>query len=775
LFLVLSFSIPEPHTPIPEKSQNCDRQPLSGFDMLHFMNDSPELPSDLLNFVREKWGFESLRSMQAKAIRALLDRRDSLVIMPTGGGKSLCYQAPAAFRSNELTVVVSPLIALMKDQVDSLTEVGICSVRVDSSLDDFQRREAFRLLNTGQARLLFASPEKLASNTFREYLLSLGVKTFAIDEAHCISQWGHDFRPEYRRLAELRQIFPEASFHAFTATATPRVRQDILTQLALRDPVEFVGNFDRANLCYRMVPKTKSFDQVLSVLQRHPGEAGIIYCLSRKEVDKFTARLRELGLDARRYRACNPDEDKETNDRERRETQDAFIAERCNLVVATVAFGMGIDRPDLRFVIHVGMPQSIENYQQEAGRAGRDGLSAECVMLYSRGDVTTRKEMVKQSAEQGRSDPATLQSMLAHVDEIYSFCVRSECRHKGLVEYFGQKYPFPNCGACDICLDEVDYEPDSTTIAKKILSAVARVEQRFGISYVADILQGVPNDRSEKAGHTKLSVFGLLKDRRDREIRSWCNQLISQDMLLSEGSEYPVLKVTPLGWEVMKGQHEVRLATLGRKSAERKSRTEDESWEGVSHELYEALRKWRRKTADAQNIAPFHIFSDKTLREIAKVRPTNTANLQKISGISPHKASTHGTEVCLIVAETCLSLDLPTDLGIAPTLALNTLFGKAIPTTARASYPMFREGRHPAEVAASLSVAERTARDYLCYFIHECKPKSIRSWIDAETEAKITRAAEENGTERMRPIFEALQEQVPYDQIRLVLTFLGNA
>lgn len=738
------------------------------------MEDSPRLPKELLGLIAEKWGFSSLRPMQAKAISAILERRDSLVIMPTGGGKSLCYQAPAAFRSEELTVVVSPLIALMKDQVDSLREVNICAVRIDSSLDETQRREAFYLLNSRQARLLYVSPEKLSSDRFRDYLVSLGVKTFAIDEAHCISQWGHDFRPEYRRLAELRTLIPQASFHAFTATATPRVREDILNQLALRNPVEYVGNFDRPNLTYRIIPRSKAFEQVLAVLERHQGEAGIIYCLSRKEVDQFTAKLRELGYNARRYRACHPEEDKEANDRERKETQDAFIMGKCDLVVATVAFGMGIDRPDLRFVVHVGMPQSIENYQQEAGRAGRDQLSAECVLLYSRKDVNTRKEMIKLSAEQGRAEPAALQNMLTHVDEMYSFCVSSQCRHKTLVEYFGQQYPLPNCGACDICLAEVDYEPDSVVLAQKILSAVARTEERYGLIYICELLHGDSSERMEKAGHTSLNVFGILKDRRISEIQSWCNQLISQTLLISEGQDYPILKISPLGWQVLRGQKEVRLATLGRKAAEKELRAKDTSWEGISPEVYEALRSWRRKIADRHQVAPFHILSDRVLREISRIRPSIVAHLQTIHGITAQKAREYGTEICLIVNEVCLSLKLEMDVGLGPPSSNLSIFGKPIPANARASYPLYREGRHPAEVAATLNIAERTARDYLCYFIHECKPQSIRPWIDSELEARITQAAKEHGIERMKPVYLALEEKVSYDSIRIVLSFLAN-
>ncbi|HEY0593317.1 MAG TPA: RecQ family ATP-dependent DNA helicase, partial [Thermoanaerobaculia bacterium] len=369
--------------------------------------------------LRRIWGFSSLRPLQDRAIEAVLQRRDSVVVMPTGGGKSLCYQLPPVHTA-ELTVVVSPLIALMKDQVDALRALGVEARQVNSASSWDEKKEATALARSGALRLLFVSPERLASEKLQEFLNRLDVRTFAIDEAHCISQWGHDFRPEYRQLGDVRRKFPRASFHAYTATATEKVRRDIAAQLGLKGAEEIVGSFDRPNLSYRVLPRRDVLRQTLEVLERHEGEAGIIYCIRRKDVDDLTAKLRAKGIDARPYHAgLAPDE--------RSATQDAFASEACNLVVATVAFGMGIDRSNLRFVLHTGMPKSIEHYQQETGRAGRDGLEADCVLLYSAQDVLTWKSILQQSPD-GEFTRASLRLL----DEMDRFARGAVCRHRAL-------------------------------------------------------------------------------------------------------------------------------------------------------------------------------------------------------------------------------------------------------------------------------------------------------------------------------------------------------
>jgi ATP-dependent DNA helicase RecQ len=384
----------------------------------------------LLGVITRHWGFRSLRPLQEQAMRAALDGRDSLVVLPTGGGKSLCYQAPAVLRGGT-TVVVSPLIALMKDQVDGLRACGIAAAQLDSSLSPAERTATERDLHHGRVNLLFVSPERLVQTDLYRTLARIGVRTFAIDEAHCISHWGHDFRPEYRMLARLREFFPGANVHAYTATATAKVRQDIIDQLQLNEPEVLVGDFDRANLTYRVLPRHDVQRQVLEVIERHSGEAGIVYCMRRRDVDDLTGKLRERGLNARPYHAGLSGED-------RHATQELFAAEQCDVVVATIAFGMGIDRSNVRFIVHTAMPKSLEHYQQETGRAGRDGLEAECVLLYSGGDVISLKAMIQKSAAEAL-DTSFLPGVIRHLEDMDRYARGAVCRHKALVEYFGQE------------------------------------------------------------------------------------------------------------------------------------------------------------------------------------------------------------------------------------------------------------------------------------------------------------------------------------------------
>src|SRR5262245_44018326 len=387
----------------------------------------------LKEVIARHWGFREFRPLQEAAMRAVLEGRDSLVIMPTGGGKSLCYQAPAVLQSVYTTVVVSPLISLMKDQVDALQSCGVPAIQIDSSQTPAERSAYEMDIRDGALRLVFVSPERLVGTDFYRLLQRIDVRSFAIDEAHCISHWGHDFRPEYRQLKRLREFFPNASLHAYTATATEAVRRDIVVQLGLRDPAILVGNFDRPNLTYRVLPRHNLMKQVLEVLDRHKNEAGIIYCIRRADVDELAAALNGCGHPAMPYHAGLTPE-------QRKATQDAFATEKCDLVVATVAFGMGIDRSNIRFVLHSAMPKSVEHYQQETGRAGRDGLEAECVLLHSGADFMTWKWILEKSAAEPGVDPSFLSVSMKHLGDMDTYCRGAVCRHKALIGYFGQSY-----------------------------------------------------------------------------------------------------------------------------------------------------------------------------------------------------------------------------------------------------------------------------------------------------------------------------------------------
>ncbi|MEK6375110.1 MAG: DNA helicase RecQ [Acidobacteriota bacterium] len=595
----------------------------------------------LLDVISRHWGYDSFRPLQQEAMTASLEGRDSLVVMPTGGGKSLCYQAPALLKDH-VTVVVSPLISLMKDQVDGLRECGVGAAQMNSSQPSDELRAVERALFRGDLRMLFVSPERLAIPSFRELLQRAGVKTFAIDEAHCISHWGHDFRPEYRQLRTLREEFAGASFHAYTATATEQVRSDIAQQLALRDPVILVGDFDRPNLTYRILPRREEWKQVVEIVDRHKNEAGIIYCMRRKDVDTLTAKLRRAGYDAVGYHAGLPQE-------ERRSAQDAFASEKTDLVVATVAFGMGIDRSNVRFILHTAMPKSIEHYQQETGRAGRDGLEAECALLYSAADAILWRSMIERPVDDAAPDPRYVATAIRHLNDIDRYCSGVICRHRALVEYFGQPATRETCTACDICLGETEDVPDALIVAQKILSCVVRVGQSFGVGHVVSVLRGEDNERVRQRRHQELTTYGLLKDFGKNEIRDWIWQLVGQGYLEQTKDEYPVLRLTPAARPLLRGDAAVRLRQPIA-PAKKRERRAPESLAGVDGDLFEALRKWRRSEAAERGVPPYVIFSDRTLREVARARPETLHALRGIYGIGDAKLDAFGRAVLEVVS-----------------------------------------------------------------------------------------------------------------------------
>jgi len=599
---------------------------------------SPAAPSDaaLGDALQRYWGYTSFRPLQREAMEAILGDRDSLVVLPTGGGKSLCFQAPALVRQG-LALVVSPLISLMKDQVDTLTGNGVPAACFNSSLSPAEKAGVLERLRAGTLRLLYVSPERLVGDggaQFVNVLSGCRVSFVAIDEAHCISQWGHDFRPEYRQLARLRTVLPDIGLHAYTATATARVRRDIAAQLELRDPVELVGSFDRPNLIYRVLARANLKRQLMEVLTRHPGQAGIIYCTSRREVDALSAWLREQGVRAVPYHAGLSDDERSRN-------QDAFLEEDADIVVATVAFGMGIDRSDVRFVVHAGAPQSLEHYQQESGRAGRDGLEAECVLIYSTADFMKWRLMLERNGELTDA----LRKLLADMER---YAASIGCRHKRLVGYFGEAYSRADCGACDYCLDELEAIADSVVVARKALSCVARVGQRFGLAHVANVLRGSDTDQVTSRGHDRLTTFGLLRDASSAEVRGYLEQLIAHGFLRQTDDAFPIVALTERGVELLKNGESAPDLVLARQRrpvkdrVPKRSRIESESWQDVDRDLFERLRVVRLQIARARGVPPYVIFHDTTLRELARLRPTSIAELYGIRGIGAKKAEDLG-------------------------------------------------------------------------------------------------------------------------------------
>ena len=582
------------------------------------------------------WGYTAFRPLQHDSMRAILEERDSVTVLPTGGGKSLCFQAPALLRAG-VAVVVSPLISLMKDQVDALVGNGVPAALYNSSLSSEEKSKVVAGLRGGRYRLLYVSPERLVgdgSESFLNLLSSCAVSFIAVDEAHCISQWGHDFRPEYRQLGRLRELLPHVSLHAFTATATARVRRDIAAQLALRDPLELVGSFDRPNLHYRALPRGALKRQLEEILARHRGEAGIIYCTSRREVDALAAWLTGIGVPALPYHAGLPDVDRSRN-------QDAFLSERVNVIVATVAFGMGIDRSNVRFVIHCGAPRSLEHYQQESGRAGRDGLEAECTLIYSSADFMKWRLMLEKNGELTDAAVVLLRQMERYASSV-------ACRHRHLSEYFGDRYTQDGCGACDYCLGELEQAAEPSVLARKILSCVIRVGQRFGANHVVSVLRGQATAQVTGRGHHTLSTFGLLPDASVAELRGYIEQLVGLELLALNGDEYPVLGVTARGIELLRNEHSYPGLALARQRMPRKdaprarSRAEAESWEGVDAGLFERLRAVRLDIARSRGVPPYVIFHDVTLREMARLRPSSLDALLAVKGVGARKADDLG-------------------------------------------------------------------------------------------------------------------------------------
>jgi ATP-dependent DNA helicase RecQ len=611
----------------------------------HISPTDPVAESRIGDILSRWWGFDRLRPLQEEAIVAALEGRDSLVVMPTGGGKSLCYQLPPLV-SESTDVVISPLVALMKDQVDSLEAIGYPAAALHGALSQEERNRIRERVAAGEVRLLFTAPERLVNTGLLDLLARVGVRRFAIDEAHCISQWGHDFRPEYRQLALLRERFPTASIHAFTATATPRVRDDIATQLGLRDPAVLVGTFDRPNLVYRVVPRAERLPQVLEVLGRHRGEASIVYCISRRETEQLAARLAAEGLLARPYHAG-------LEAAERHATQEAFARETIDVVVATVAFGMGIDRSDVRLVLHTSLPKSLEAYQQETGRAGRDGLAAECVLLYSSADVFSWESLVRKSAAESDLEPDEQEALVAsQVEHLYAmrrYAQAARCRHAALSEYFGQPYPAADCGACDVCLGETENLPDATVTAQKIISCVARVGERFGVRHVCEVLRGAKTEGIVRHRHDQLSTYGLLSGIDQRMAENLVHQLLDQELLARTAGDRPMVILNERSWEVLRGTRQVVLLEPKAGRA-RTTKADADDWDGVDRGLFERLRTWRRRVAEARGKPAWTIFDDKALRAIARDRPASPAALLRCRGIGEKRLADFGAAILDLVA-----------------------------------------------------------------------------------------------------------------------------
>jgi ATP-dependent DNA helicase RecQ len=563
------------------------------------------------------FGYTSFRPLQEEIITNIINRKDTFVLMPTGAGKSLCYQMPALVGQGT-TIVVSPLISLMKDQVDSLRQNGIAAAYLNSSISKKEQDEIVSQLLTNKLTLLYVAPERLMLESFLELLYKTTVNFFAIDEAHCISEWGHDFRPEYKQLKKLRELFPEIPIIALTATATERVRDDIIKSLSLKKATTFTASFNRPNLQYAVYPKKGVSTQLLDFIQKHQGASGIVYRNSRENVEKTTASLQKNGIKALAYHAG-------LDDRTRHNHQEQFIKDNVDVIVATIAFGMGIDKPNVRYVLHADLPSNLERFYQETGRAGRDGLTSECVLFYSYADKTTTEYFIsKKSIVEQQVARQLLKKMV-------QFAETKTCRRKLLLSYFGESTENTNCESCDNCVSPPETF-DATIIAQKILSCVYRVGQRFGAEYVIAVLTGSNDKRVLQNHHDKLSTYGIVSDFSTNQLRSFIQELIHLEFLQQTQDQYPVLQLTTKSMDLLKHKKTIMLYKPAVKEI-KKAKVDY----GDNPELFEKLRLLRKKLADEQGVPPYIIFSDATLKEMVNQLPKTKEEFADIKGVGRMK------------------------------------------------------------------------------------------------------------------------------------------
>lgn len=601
-----------------------------------------ELERRALHVLESVFGYPAFRGQQADIIRQVALGGDALVLMPTGGGKSLCYQIPALLRDG-IGVVVSPLIALMQDQVDALAEVGVRAAFLNSTQDFDEMRRVERALGKGELDLLYVAPERLLTPRCLELLDAVQLALFAIDEAHCVSQWGHDFRPEYIKLSLLHERYPAVPRIALTATADPQTRAEIVRRLQLEEAAQFVSSFDRPNIRYQIVEKTNGRQQVLDFIRsEHEGEAGIVYCLSRKKVEETAQFLREHDIDALPYHAG-------MEMRERAANQARFLREEGIVMVATIAFGMGIDKPDVRFVAHLDLPKSMEGYYQETGRAGRDGMPAEAWMAYGLQDVVQQRRMIDES----EADETFKRVQGAKLDAMLGLCETLSCRRVRLLDYFGQASE--PCGNCDNCLHPPQAY-DGTLVVQKLLSAIYRVDQRFGAGHVLDVLRGTASDKVKQWRHDQLSTFGIGSDVSEAEWRAILRQVIALGLVEVDHDAYGALKLTEAARPVLRGAQSVQLRAYRKPTKARgvtsrkKAAYADAGLSQSEQAIFEQLRAWRVETARKHNVPAYVIFHDATMREIARIKPTSISELRQVAGVGEKKLETYGEEIVSLIA-----------------------------------------------------------------------------------------------------------------------------
>lgn len=725
-------------------------------------------PEILHQLLKTHFGYDTFRPLQEEIVRATLDGRDVLALLPTGGGKSLCFQLPALV-GRGLTLVVSPLIALMKDQVDQLQAAGIPATFLNSTLDNHEARHRLQGLNNGEYRLLYAAPERVMTPGFMEDLVRWKVERIAIDEAHCISEWGHDFRPEYRQLPALRKVLPNAPIIALTATATDQVREDIGTFLELKDPVRFTASFNRPNLTYRVTPKTAGMDQLLEFLKTQGDDSGIIYCQSRKSTELLASRLTAEGVPAVAYHAG-------LDPAERVKNQDLFLRDRVRVVCATIAFGMGINKPNVRFVVHFDLPKNLEGYYQETGRAGRDGLPGSCLLLFSNGDVGKYLNFISETP-----DPAEAARQRHLLDQVVHYAEASDCRRRLLLGYFSEEFTEANCGACDNCLSPRETF-DGTLAAQKMMSCVIRANQasnwQFGLVHYCDILCGANTDAMRKRDHFRLSTYGIGKEMKKSEWQAIGRELMRLGLLQADATRMNTIFVTPLGMDLLRKRTPIQL-TRPLKVDERKPKRVATGEIECDEPLFEILRKVRRELADARAVPPYVIFGDVALRHMARSYPTTGNEFLNVPGVGTQKLKDFGEAFMRAVADYLQKQPrkafaaLPVE---APRPTPATSEKPKVNDTAAETLRLFRQGNPPSisKVAEQRGLAESTITRHLCDAIEAGKAEDLQvaQFLSAEEIAGLGEVFAAAGQmEKLGPVKELAGEKYSWSQLHFFRAF----
>jgi ATP-dependent DNA helicase RecQ len=708
------------------------------------------------------FGYDSFRPGQKEIIQTVLDDRDQLVIMPTGGGKSMCFQLPALLKAG-VTIVVSPLIALMQDQVEALRDNGIAATFINSTLGLTQSRERAAQILAGKIKLLYVAPERLLAESFLAFLeqvqAQVGIAAFAIDEAHCVSEWGHDFRPEYRQIRLVRDRFPQVPLVALTATATQRVRQDIIQQLALRQPAIHVASFNRQNLYYEVRAKEKqAYRQLLQLVRQTPG-AGIIYCLSRKRVDDITQRLQMDGIQALPYHAG-------MSDKQRSENQTRFIRDDVRIMVATIAFGMGINKPDVRLVVHYDLPRNLESYYQESGRAGRDDEPAQCILFLGYGDIKTIDYLIAQKVDPQTGEALEAEQQIARqqLRQVIDYAQGSDCRRTIQLSYFGEYFD-GNCGNCDNCL-QPKATADWTIEAQKFLSCVARCKERFGMKYVIDVLRGSKDKRILANGHNQLSTYGIGTDHTAEEWRSLGRSLIHQGLVDETSDGYAVLRLNPLSWEVLRSQRSVTIV-LPTQSEVHSPEDAENNAENNAHadRLFDQLRSLRKTIADEQSVPPYVVFADSSLRQMAQTQPQTLEEFGEISGVGSHKLDQYGDRFVSEIRAFCerhnIALRKATSASPRepkPLLSSTHFF----------TLDLHQQGYAPAEIAEKRSLRISTVFSHLELLLEAGREVNLDALVVPDRQYPIQDAIEAIGTASLKNLYEHLGEKFDYNEIRLV-------